>query len=222
MDGPLLQKAVHAPLADASPPVVVKLGGSVIHSPDLAAWLDVIAAAPAPTRVVIVPGGGALADEVRSCQQQLGFGDPAAHRMALLAMDQLAWAIAGLRPGLEVVTTEDALRETIDHGQVAVWAPYTLISGRAEVEATWRLTSDSLALWLAGHLGASRCYLIKSGARTSASLGAEQLARDGVVDAAFPSMLAETGIGTCLLGRGDQQALAKCLADNAPGGALIE
>lgn len=220
MDGPQLQKAVHAPLGDADPPVVVKLGGSVIRSPDLPAWLDVIATAPGP--VVIVPGGGALADEVRSCQQQLGFGDPAAHRMALLAMDQLAWAVAGLRPGLDVAATEDALRQVIDHGHVAVWAPYTLISGRADVEASWRLTSDSLALWLAGKLGARRCYLIKSVVRNSASFSADQLARDGVVDEAFPSMLAETGVATSLLGRGDQQTLAACLAGNAPGGASIE
>ena len=38
---------------------VVKLGGSVVRSPELPAWLDVIAASPRP--IVIVPGGGALA-----------------------------------------------------------------------------------------------------------------------------------------------------------------
>ena len=43
--------------------VVVKLGGSVVRSPELSAWLDVIAASPRP--IVVVPGGGALADEVR-------------------------------------------------------------------------------------------------------------------------------------------------------------
>ena len=220
MGGPLLENAEHAPLVDASRPIVVKLGGSVIRSPDLSNWLDVIAAAPGP--VVVVPGGGALADEVRTCQQQLGFGDAAAHRMALLAMDQLAWAVAGMRPGLEVVATEDALHEAIDRGHMAVWAPYTLIADRADVEANWRLTSDSLALWLAGRLGARRCYLIKSISRKSASFSAAQLARDGVVDEAFPSMLAETGVATSLLGRGDQQALAACLADNGPGGASIE
>jgi dihydroneopterin aldolase len=218
--GPLLKNSVCASVADASGPIVVKLGGSVIRSPDLSKWLDVIATTPGPT--VIVPGGGALANEVRSCQQQLGFGDPTAHRMALLAMDQLAWAVAGMRSGLNVVATEDALHEAIDRGHVAVWAPYTLISERSDVEANWRLTSDSLALWLAGRLGARSCYLIKSITRKSASLDAVQLARDGVVDEAFPAMLAETGVPTSLLGRGDEQELATCLANNAPGGASIE
>ena len=76
---------------------VIKIGGSVIRSSKLNGWLDVIAAAARP--VVVVPGGGALADEVRAAQAALGFGDRAAHRMALLAMDQLAWAVAGMRAG---------------------------------------------------------------------------------------------------------------------------
>ncbi len=83
--------------ADLARPIVVKLGGSVVRSGELPAWLDAIAGAQVP--IVVVPGGGALADEVRACQSQLGFGDQAAHRMALLAMDQLAWAVAGLRQG---------------------------------------------------------------------------------------------------------------------------
>jgi aspartokinase-like uncharacterized kinase len=101
--------------------MVVKLGGSVVRSGELFAWLDAIAGAQAP--VVVVPGGGALADEVRACQSRLGFGDRAAHRMALLAMDQLAWAIAGLRPGFSVGATEGELRAALGRGETAVWAP---------------------------------------------------------------------------------------------------
>src|SRR5262249_24587648 len=97
-----------APLAGKNGPIVVKLGGSVIRSADLSSWLDAIVAVRAP--IVVVPGGGALADEVRACQAKLGFGDPAAHRMALLAMDQLAWAVAGLRQGFQVGATEEDLR----------------------------------------------------------------------------------------------------------------
>lgn len=220
MDGRALQRGATAPLACEAHPVVVKLGGSVIRSPDLSAWLEAVTSSAAP--VVIVPGGGALADEVRSCQQQLGFGDPAAHRMALLAMDQLAWAVAGLRPGLEVGQDEDALRDIVARGHVAVWAPYALVSGRADMEATWRLTSDSLALWLAGQLGSKYCYIIKSVARRNTVSSADQLARDGVVDEAFPAMLAETGVSAVIFGQGDQQALAASLTDNAPRGALIE
>ena len=167
-------------LAVEARPIVVKLGGSVVRSGELTAWLDAIAAAPQPT--IVVPGGGALADEVRACQERLGFGDASAHRMALLAMDQLAWAVAGLRQGFEVGATEEGLRAALGRGSVGVWAPYALISGRTDIEESWRLTSDSLALWLAARIGAARCYLIKSIARRRTRMGAKQLAREGIGD----------------------------------------
>jgi aspartokinase-like uncharacterized kinase len=163
-----------------------------------------------------------LADEVRACQTSLGFGDDAAHRMALLAMDQLAWAIAGLRPGFAVGATEADLTAACARGTVAVWAPYTLVAGRTDLEESWRLTSDSLALWLAASIGAARCYLIKSILRQSARLSAEQLARDGVVDHAFPAMLKDAGVSTFLLGRGDQQAFIAALAGPEGCGATID
>ena len=204
---PLRARPDLAPLAAETRPIVVKLGGSVVRSAELTPWLDAIATAPRP--IVVVPGGGALADEVRACQHRLGFGDAVAHRMALLAMNQLAWAVAGLRQGFEVGATEGELRAALGQGSVAVWAPYALIAGRTDIEESWRLTSDSLALWLAARLGASRCYLIKSIARPKAArLGASQLAREGIVDAAFPGMLKDAGVPAVLLGRGDHRAFA--------------
>jgi len=207
--------AVPAARSDAAPasathPIVVKLGGSIVRSPELPAWLDAIAASPRP--IVVVPGGGALADEVRASQRHLGFGDAAAHRMALLAMDQLAWAVAGLRAGFEVGDTEDALRRSLVGGRVAVWAPYTLVAARRDIPESWTVTSDSLALWLARRLGAERCFIIKSVRRKRAALGAQGLARDGVVDAAFPDMLKGLDLPVFLLGRGDQEAFAASLA----------
>jgi 5-(aminomethyl)-3-furanmethanol phosphate kinase len=172
--------------------------------------------------LIVVKLGGSV---VRSgaCQSQLGFGDKAAHRMALLAMDQLAWAVAGLGQGLAVGATEPELRAVLERGQVAVWAPYALVAERSDIEASWRLTSDSLALWLARRLGAVRCYLVKSIVRKGDGMSARQLARDGVVDAAFPDMLRDAGMPAFLLGRGDQHALAACLAGQSEHcGAAID
>lgn len=199
--------------ADARP-VVVKLGGSVVRGGTLKGWLDGIASLPRP--VVVVPGGGALADEVRDCQRQLGFGDVTAHRMALLAMDQLAWAIAGMRPGYEVGTRFEDLQAILRRGHIAVWAPSGLIADRADVEATWGLTSDSLALWLAGRLGAGSCCVIKSLPLAPGTLSATSLSREGIVDDAFPAMLAETGVPTMIFGQGDEAGLAAYLAGEAP------
>jgi aspartokinase-like uncharacterized kinase len=221
METAALQRPAPKPSEHGGRIVVVKLGGSVVRTRRLADWLDVIAGARPP--IVIVPGGGALADEVRTCQDDLGFGDAAAHRMALLAMDQLAWAVASVRPGLEVGTTEAGLRDILARGHVAVWAPYASIAGRTDLEESWRLTSDSLALWLAGKIGARACYIIKSVAASATSRSALALASDGVLDAAFPDMLVETGVPVVMFGQGDQRALAEKLADfAAPAGLSIE
>lgn len=200
--------------------IVVKLGGSVVRSAELQPWLETIAQGAG--LIVVVPGGGALADEVRSSQSSLGFGDAAAHRMALLAMDQLAWAVAGLRSGFEVCDTEAALRDALARRQVAVWAPYALVSNRSDIPQSWTVTSDSLALWLAGRLQASACYVIKSIPRKVSSMSAEQLARNKIVDQAFPSMLKQAGVQTYLLGRGDQAAFANMLTGAPACGARID
>jgi len=197
-------------LAPWQPPVVVKLGGSVMRSPELSAWLDAIAASQRP--VILVPGGGALADEVRAAQLELGFDDAAAHRMALLAMDQNAWAVAGLRPGFIVGNTEEALRAVLARRRVAVWAPYLLVADRADIPRSWAVTSDSLALWLACRLAAACCCIVKSIQRRCRSFSAAQLAHGGIVDEAFPVMLKDAGFPVFLLGRGDQAALAAGLS----------
>lgn len=201
-------------------PVVVKLGGSVVRSAELQAWLDAIVAAQVP--IVVVPGGGALADEVRAAQKDLGFDDGAAHRMALLAMDQLAWAIAGLRAGFEVGDTEQNLQRTLRDKKVAIWAPYALAANRTDIPQSWTVTSDSLSLWLARRLGAERLFVIKSIRRERSCFGAGQLARDGVVDDAFPSMLQGSGLKAVLLGRGDQAAFAASLTGGTACGATID
>lgn len=221
MEAPALQQAAPTPSDGGGRIAVVKVGGSVVRARQLAGWLDVIAGAQTP--VVIVPGGGALADEVRTCQRDLGFGDAAAHRMALLAMDQLAWAVAGMRSGFEVGATEETLRAILARRHVAVWAPYAAITDRDDLEATWRLTSDSLALWLSGQLGARACYIVKSVGVKRDTASAVALSRDGVLDAAFPGMLKETGVPAVMFGQDDQHALAERLADSAaPVGLSIE
>ena len=61
-------------------PVVVKIGGSLLRqAPPRPLLAHLAALAP----VVLVPGGGALADAVRDAQPHLGLSDKAAHAMAL-------------------------------------------------------------------------------------------------------------------------------------------
>jgi hypothetical protein len=79
-------------------------------------------------------------------------------------------------------------------------------------------------LWLARRLGAKCCYVIKSIDRQCAAFSAGQLARDGIIDEAFPALFKDAGFPVFLLGRGDQSALAASLSGETwrPCGATID
>lgn len=136
---------------------IVKLGGSLIEAPDLRRWLAELAEAP---RHLVVPGGGPFADAVRRAQAVIGFDDLAAHRMAILAMQQYGLLMASLEPRLRLVESEAEIGAS---PTPAIWLPWAMIGSDRSIEASWDVTSDSLALILAMRLRASRLVLVKSG-----------------------------------------------------------
>lgn len=215
---------------------VVKLGGSLAFSKALPAWLAAIGAGAGKT--VLVVGGGPFADAVRAAQPRMGFDDVAADAMALLAMEQYAVAVASLGQSLAVAESYPRIRRALEAGEVPVWAPSRMVQKarrlaaspssreRVDIPASWDVTSDSLAVWLAHKLRARRLFLIKqvpAEAQGSAdqSVTAEHLARTGVVDKAFPRSLAVSGVEGFLLGPHDTEGLAMALCEGAPIGSRI-
>lgn len=176
--------------------MVVKIGGSLAGSPDLRGWLDVLEKFTQP--LVIVPGGGAFADCVRSMQAAMGFDDETAHRMALVSMEQYGTALAALWPRLVAATTPTALRRALRMGRVPCWHPAAMAIAAA-LPKSWDLTSDSLAAWLAGKLKAEKLLLIKSMDCPVAKTAAD-LAVAGVVDSLFPHYAAESGATVAIAG----------------------
>lgn len=158
---------------------VVKLGGSLLAAASLPACLQ--RAIALPGRLVIVTGGGVFADVVRSQQLHWQFGNLAAHRMAILAMQQMAMLCHSLQPGLVLCRSVDDLVHTEDK---AIWLPDWHELDAAGIAASWDITSDSLAAWLAGRLNASRLLLIKAG-EVEANTPLANLQQQGLLDAAF-------------------------------------
>jgi dihydroneopterin aldolase len=192
---------------------VVKLGGSYAASPELAAWLAAIGRLGG--RIVLVPGGGPFADAVRAAQPRLGFDDRAAHRMALLAMEQFAWALASLATALRPVATEEGIRHSLADGSVPVWLPAQMALADPAIRQSWAVTSDSLAAWLAGRIGASRLVLVKQALPAKGNASCRDLARAGYVDEAFPDVLARSGCAAWAIGAGPPSAL-ECLVAGEP------
>lgn len=189
-------------------PAVVKLGGSLAGAPQLRPWLKAIADVG---DVVVVPGGGSFADAVREAQPRMGFDDAAAHRMALLAMEQYAQALASLDRRFALAASLVAIENTLDAGLVPLWLPSAMVLEAAEIPCSWDVTSDSLAAWLAGRLGAAHLLLVKS-VTLPASATPDELAGRGVVDPLFPKFLAAGGATAVVLGPDDHGALAAQLA----------
>jgi aspartokinase-like uncharacterized kinase len=142
--------------------VVVKVGGGMLA--DSAAFgraLAAIGAAAQRARIVVVPGGGPFADTVRDVDRRVGLSPDAAHWAAALAMDQYAWVIADKLPASSVVDTANAAADALDEGRVPVLAVSRWLQAADPLPHSWDVTSDSIAAWLAGELGAARVLLIK-------------------------------------------------------------
>ncbi len=196
---------------------VIKIGGSCAASLDLRRWTGAVAACAG--RVVIVPGGGPFADAVRSAQPVMGFDDTAAHHMALLGMEQFGRALASFDVRLSPVDSITALRRAVRAAKVPVWLPTRMALGAADVPASWDVTSDSLAAWLAGRIGAERLVLMKQ-VEVPRDL-TDRLAARGIVDKAFPRFLAASGVPALVLGPADHMAVAATLCNDPQIGTPI-
>ncbi|MFD6318217.1 amino acid kinase family protein [Methylorubrum thiocyanatum] len=166
---------------------VVKIGGSLVS--DRARLRTILSECADSAPVAIVPGGGPFADAVRTTQAQLGFDDRLAHRLALDAMGRMAEVFCALEPRLAVAASPEGVADALGRGRSVIWDPVALKAGHPDIPESWDVTSDSLALWLATRLGAGRCILVKS-ANLLFGTDPEILARDGLVDAAFPGFAA--------------------------------
>jgi len=188
-----------------SEPTVVKLGGSFAFSPHLRGWIRAIAACAG--RIVIVPGGGPFADAIRAAQAPMGFDDRAAHRMGLLAMEQYGCAIASLHERLSLADSLELIYQELADGRVPVWLPGQMALSDAAIPRSWDVTSDSLAAWLAGKIGAERLVLVKHFQVSEKTVRAADLAARNVVDNAFVDFLAASGVPAFILGPGDHGAV---------------
>lgn len=148
------------PESDA--PVVVKLGGGLLETPGaLEASVQAVAALAVRWRVVVVPGGGPLADAVRRLDERIGLSDDAAHWMAILAMDQYAHVLAERIERSVLVEEPGGIAEAFAAGRVAVLAPSRWMRSADVLPHTWDATSDSVAAFVAGALGARHLVLVK-------------------------------------------------------------
>ena len=141
---------------------VVKVGGGLLSKAGAFDLVTEALTAFSPRRLlVIVPGGGPFADAVRTMFRRIKIGEDAAHWMAVLGMDQYAHALTARLPGAVLVEQQAEIAAARQAGRLPVLAPYRWVRAADPLPHTWDITSDSIAAWLAGMLGARRIVLIK-------------------------------------------------------------
>jgi hypothetical protein len=213
----LLERSAAAPTAVVAPSLpagprrhlsrldlVVKLGGGCLaRASDFEAALRALAAAPP---VLVVPGGGPFADAVRTVDTRLAVADDAAHWMAVLAMDQMAHLIASRLPSAAVVESPGEIEAAVAASRVPVLAPFRWLRQADPLPHTWDVTSDSIAAWIAGAIGATRLVLVKPSGAHGAGLA------DAWFDRALPPHLAVS-----MVPADDREGLARALGGETEG-----
>ena len=76
-------------------------------------------------------------------------------------MDQYAHALTELTPGAVLVEQPPEIQAALDAGRVPVLAPYRWLRAADPLPHSWSASSDSIAAWIAGAVGAQRVVLIK-------------------------------------------------------------
>jgi aspartokinase-like uncharacterized kinase len=123
---------------------VVKVGGG-IGDDALPAVCAALGELGRRHRLLVVPGGARFADAVRDADRRFGLHAHTSHRMAILAMEQYGWLLSDLIPGVPVLLPAGLPLD--------------------ELPASWDVTSDSIAAWVAHRVGAERLVLVKAADR---------------------------------------------------------
>jgi aspartokinase-like uncharacterized kinase len=140
----------------------VKIGGGLIGAPGaLGRVCEAVKVLGRREPLVVVPGGGPLADAVRELDRELGLSPDAAHWMAMLAMDQYAHLLTERIPGGRLVEEPGGIAAVLMAGGIAVLAPTRWLRAADTLPHSWDATSDTVAAFVAGALDATRLVLVK-------------------------------------------------------------
>jgi aspartokinase-like uncharacterized kinase len=214
---------------------VVKVGGGLAREAGdeaLRTLCRAIGDAGARHPLLVVPGGAAFADTVREHDSRFGLQAATSHRMAIIAMDQFGWLLSDLIPGGVPCTDMAAAAR----GRIPVLLPAALLASDP-LPASWQVTSDSIAAWVAGAANAGRLVLVKPveglyrdwppDGKPIARLSVDELAelraagRAAGVDPHLPEALRAAGVETWVIDGCQPARLVTLLEHGSTDGTLV-
>jgi aspartokinase-like uncharacterized kinase len=205
---------------------VVKVGGG-LGDDALPALCNALGELGGRHPLIVVPGGAGFADAVREADRRFGLPAATAHRMAILGMDQFGWLLSELIPGAE--RCADLAR--VGAGRTTVLLPAALPLD--PLPASWEVTSDSIAAWVADRAGAGRLVLVKEvdglyadwpprgDAFTNLTVAELAGMPAGGVDAYLPALLERASFETWVISGRDPERLVELLDRGTTAGTRI-
>ena len=123
---------------------VVKIGGSLFPEESVK-----LCQALEDKNIMVVCGGGELANHLRVYHEQTGFSNTAAHKTAILCMDILGMLLADKVPFAEGVYSFNQAHSVLEDNRLPILLPSKILDDLDPLEHSWRVTSDSLSLYIA-------------------------------------------------------------------------
>jgi len=143
--------------------VVFKIGGKILDNSNnlinTIAQLTQLFVDKAIKKIILIPGGGLLANFVRSMYREFKFNGDLVHWIAIYSMDYNGIELKRKFPHLKLCDNYDILEQ--EKKGMFIFLPYKYLKKYDELPHAWDVTSDSITLFLAKELGLSECFLIK-------------------------------------------------------------
>jgi aspartokinase-like uncharacterized kinase len=207
---------------------ILKIGGSLAADPERLKKLCQVVSELAKThKLAVVPGGAEFADTVRKFDKKFGLSKGAAHKMAILAMDQYGLLLSDITPDSYI---SYKLQQIIkpQKGKLPFFLPSQFMFHDDSLEKSWDVTSDTISAYIAGKLGAEKLVIVtdvdgifledpKTGdSELFEALTAKELQswnKTTSVDKALPKLLLETKL-QCFVVNGKHPKRIKQILEN--------
>ena len=213
---------------------VLKIGGSLNRADCLEALCGQVRRLGESFHLMVVPGGGVFADEVRKAYKRFKLSETAAHCMALSAMDQYGYVLNHLIAGSLLTPDLTTACRAVESGKVSILLPSASVLQHSDLPHSWQVTSDTIAAWASHRADCRRLILLKdvdgllSAAPTNkeaelvTELTVAQLAaRRGGVDEYLSRFLASVRLETWVVNGLRPERLAELLEEGYTTGTRI-
>jgi aspartokinase-like uncharacterized kinase len=141
---------------------VVKIGGSLAAHPNaLRILCTKVGEIAKKHRLLIVPGGGIFADVVRETEKRFQTSAYVSHKMAVLGMEQFGLLLSELIGDAITIASLEKSKDYWKSESTPVFLPSKMMFREEPLEASWDVTSDSIAAFVACRVNADAVILAK-------------------------------------------------------------